>query len=146
MLVAFFDEHNQDANMPSLKLLAAACISAFLTQAACATERPAADLALSGATVVDVAAGTLIKGQTVLIKGDTILAVVDDKAASGYKIKKTVRLNGKYLMPGLWDSHVHFGGGPELIEENKHLLPLYIAHGITAVRDCSGDLPGTVLA
>jgi imidazolonepropionase-like amidohydrolase len=48
-------------------------------------------------------------------------------------------------MPGLWDTHVHFGGGPELIEENKRLLPLYLAHGITAVRDCSGDLADMVL-
>ena len=38
-------------------------------------------------------------------------------------------------MPGLWDMHVHFGSGPELIEENKALLPLYVAHGITTVRD-----------
>ena len=31
-------------------------------------------------------------------------------------------------MPGLWDTHVHFGGGPALIEENKHLLALYLAN------------------
>jgi imidazolonepropionase-like amidohydrolase len=40
---------------------------------------------------------------------------------------------------------VHFGGGPALIDENKHLLPLYLAYGITTVRDCSGDLPDIVL-
>ena len=39
-------------------------------------------------------------------------------------------------MPGLWDMHVHFGGGAELIEENKALLPLYVAYGVTTVRDC----------
>jgi imidazolonepropionase-like amidohydrolase len=39
-----------------------------------------------------------------------------------------------------------FRGGPALIEENKALLPLYIAHGITTIRDCSGDLPDQVLA
>ena len=42
--------------------------------------------------------------------------------------------------------HVHFGGGPDLVEENQALLPLYIANGITTVRDCSGDLPDQVLA
>ena len=42
--------------------------------------------------------------------------------------------------------HVHFGGGPDLVEENKALLPLYVAHGITTIRDCSGDLPEQVLA
>ena len=42
--------------------------------------------------------------------------------------------------------HVHFGGGADLVEENKALLPLYVAHGITTVRDASGDLPHQVLA
>src|SRR3546814_13090616 len=41
--------------------------------------------------------------------------------------------------------HVHFGGGPDLIEENKALLPLYVANGITTIRDASGDLPDQVL-
>jgi imidazolonepropionase-like amidohydrolase len=40
---------------------------------------------------------------------------------------------------------VHFGGGPGLVEENRALLPLYLAHGITTIRDCSGDLPAEVL-
>jgi imidazolonepropionase-like amidohydrolase len=42
--------------------------------------------------------------------------------------------------------HVHFGGGPALVAENRALMPLYIAHGVTTIRDCSGDLPEEVLA
>jgi imidazolonepropionase-like amidohydrolase len=48
-------------------------------------------------------------------------------------------------MPGLWDMHVHFGGGEELIEENKNLLPVYVAYGITAIRDCAADISDAVL-
>ena len=48
-------------------------------------------------------------------------------------------------MPGLWDNHVHFGGGEALIDENRNLLPLYLAHGITTVRDAAGDLSPSVL-
>ena len=48
-------------------------------------------------------------------------------------------------MPGLWDNHVHFGGGAALIDENRNLLPLYLAHGITTVRDAAGDLSPSVL-
>ncbi len=44
------------------------------------------------------------------------------------------------------DMHVHFGGAVDLIEENQALLPLYVAHGITTIRDVSGDLPEQVLA
>ena len=50
-----------------------------------------------------------------------------------------------FAMPGLWDNHVHFGGGDALIDENRNLLPLYLAHGITAVRDATGDLSPSVL-
>ncbi|KAG1393114.1 hypothetical protein G6F59_014436 [Rhizopus arrhizus] len=65
--------------------------------------------------------------------------------ACQWKTARQIDAKGKYLIPGLWDMHVHFGGGPALIEENKALLPLYIVHGITTVRDCSGDLPEQVL-
>ena len=33
-----------------------------------------------------------------------------------------------------------------LIQENRLLLPLYLAHGVTAVRAAAGDLSSTVLA
>jgi imidazolonepropionase-like amidohydrolase len=129
--------------LPRFTIAALAALS--LAHNAVARERVRADLALTGASIVDVAAGTLVTGKTVLLRGDTILAVVDDRAVSVYAPRKTLRRPGKFLMPGLWDTHVHFGGGPELIEENKRLLPLYLAHGITSVRDCSGDLADTVL-
>lgn len=50
------------------------------------------------------------------------------------------------MIPGLWDMHMHFGGGDTLIAENRALMPLYVAHGIVAVRDAAGDLSGSVLA
>ena len=42
--------------------------------------------------------------------------------------------------------HVHFGGGDTLIDENRNLLPLFIANGVTTVRDCAADLSPQVLA
>ncbi|QNP51064.1 hypothetical protein H9L05_13170 [Hymenobacter qilianensis] len=42
--------------------------------------------------------------------------------------------------------HVHFRGGDTLTEANKNLLPLYMAHGITTVRDAGGDLTPAVYA
>jgi imidazolonepropionase-like amidohydrolase len=128
------------------KLKVIACATLALAGTAHAAEKYAADVILTKATLIEVASGKAVKGKSVVLKGDTIIAVVDDSKLSAYAAKKTVRLPGKYLMPGLWDTHVHFGGGPALIEENKHLLALYLANGITTVRDCSGDLPDTVLA
>src|SRR5690606_30896955 len=48
-------------------------------------------------------------------------------------------------MPGLWDMHVHFRGGDSLIEENKEFLPLFLAYGITTVRDAGGDITPSLL-
>lgn len=109
--------------------------------------RSSADVLVRHATVVDVEHGRTLPGQAVAIRGDEIVAVGDDKAlARQWRAGTTIDARDHYLIPGLWDMHVHFGGGPALVEENKALLPLYVAHGITTVRDASGDLPEQVLS
>lgn len=121
-------------------------LAVWSTLAVAAPAPVAVDLVLRDATVVDVAAGRLVAGQAVVIRGDRIVAVVGAGQLRGYRARQTLSLKGRYLIPGLWDSHVHFGGGEALIDENRRLLPLYLAHGITTVRDCAGDLSETVLA
>lgn len=105
-----------------------------------------ADVLIRHTTVVDVAQGRSVPGQAVAIRGEQIMAVGADAAiAADWRAARQIDGRGRWLIPGLWDMHVHFGGGPALVEENKALLPLYVAHGITTIRDCSGDLPGQVL-
>jgi imidazolonepropionase-like amidohydrolase len=122
-----------------------ACVAA--TAPAAAAAKPAADLLIRHVTIIDVAGARTIPDQAVATRGGTIVAVGPDaRIAGAWGAASALDGKGKFLMPGLWDMHVHFGGGPALVEENKALLPLYIAHGITTVRDCSGDLPNDVLA
>lgn len=105
------------------------------------------DTLLRHVTLIDVEHGHAVTGQAVVWRGDTIVATgVDAKVSRDWRATKTIDARGRYLIPGLWDMHVHFGGGPELVDENKALLPLYVAYGITTIRDCSGDLPNDVLA
>jgi len=105
-----------------------------------------ADAIIRHVTVIDTEKGNAIDGQAVVWSRDRIVAVGDDaELARRWQTTRTIEGQGRFIIPGLWDMHVHFGGGPELIEENKALLPLYIANGITTVRDCSGDLPEQVL-
>ena len=134
------------------------CVAVLLLTgaAACAIATPASDagdtardeqrvdLLVRDATVVDVLDGTLHPHQAIAIRGDRIAAIVPMAQATGYTAARTVDAAGKYAIPGLWDMHVHFGGGDALIEENRNLLPLYLAHGITAVRDAAGDLSPSV--
>ena len=105
-----------------------------------------ADVLIRHATVVDADKGLTYPGQSVAIQGQDIVAVgADSQLAGQWQATLEIDAGNRYLIPGLWDMHVHFGGGPALIEENKALLPLYVAHGITTVRDASGDLAEQVL-
>ena len=121
-------------------------LAALLAVAAPAAAREQADLLIHNATIVDVTHNRLVRGQAVAISGDTIQAVGPKRSLNRrYAAKAQLDASGKYVMPGLWDMHVHFGGGPELIEDNKNLLPVYVAYGVTAVRDCAADISSSVL-
>ena len=74
-----------------------------------------------------------------------IIEVGANAIGKKYQSAQLIPSTGKYIMPSLWDMHVHFGGDT-LKEENKWLLPLYLAAGITAVRDCAGDISLELLA
>jgi imidazolonepropionase-like amidohydrolase len=130
--------------MSRMAALAAACIVA-----ACASTpqpREAADLLIRDARVVDVATGTEAAGRSVVVRGGDIVAVLaDEAAAQRFEAARTYDAEGRWVMPGLWDNHVHFGG-EGLEQENADLMPLYVLNGVTAVRDAAGDLAMTVLA
>lgn len=123
--------------------LSAAVLLACAFAADAAAAEPV-DLLIRHAAVVDVVAGKLRRDQAIAVRGDRIAAIVDDARAGDYAAQRSLDGKGRYAIPALWDMHVHFGGGEALIEENKNLLPLYLAHGIAAVRDAAGDLSPSV--
>ncbi|WP_373074684.1 amidohydrolase family protein [Zeaxanthinibacter enoshimensis] len=104
-----------------------------------------ADLILLNATVVQVDSATTFPKQFVAINGRNILEVGSMEDAGDWKAKETRDLGDAFIMPGLWDNHVHFRGGDSLLQENKDLLPLFLAYGITTVRDAGGDITPQVL-
>ena len=104
-----------------------------------------ADLAIRSATIIDVKTGKLLNNKIILVTKDRISAVVDEEKHPLFTTTKTFDAKGKFIIPGLWDMHMHFGGGDTLIEENKNLLALYLANGITSIRDCAADISSSVL-
>ncbi|MEG3791636.1 amidohydrolase family protein [Lysobacter sp. CCNWLW3] len=86
---------------------------------------------ISNANVVDPRGhGSIAYGQMIVIVGDTISYVGADGSRPVPAGAKVVPAGGKYLMPGLWDSHIHtLRLSPQL-----H-FPLLIANGVTSVRD-----------
>ena len=89
--------------------------------------------------VVNVRNGTIAQDMTVVIRKGQISAVakVGFGRFQGRGIQ-IVNANGKYMIPGLWDMHVHSAFVSPAWDE-KVIYPLYIANGITGVRDMGGD-------
>lgn len=118
-----------------LKLLSGLFIAlGFLS---CAPENEV-DLLIRDVRVVDVVSGQLLPPADLLLNNGKIAEI--RRPGTAIKTKKTISGKGLFAMPGLWDFHVHFRGGTQLKQENAHLLNLYIANGITSVRDAGGDL------
>jgi imidazolonepropionase-like amidohydrolase len=121
-------------------------IATLMTTTTPALAAEQGDVMIRHVTVIDVEHARAVKEQAVVLRGKDVVAVgKDGEIARAWQAQNVVEGKGRFLIPGLWDMHVHFGGGPDLIEENKALLPLYVAHGVTTIRDCSGDLPEQVL-
>ena len=95
--------------------------------------------AFTHVTVTDVANGRSIADRTVVVRGSRILAVADGSAvpSAGTRI---VDGRGKFLIPGLWDMHAH------AVRDTPNTLPLFVANGITGVRDMGDDLDSTMAA
>lgn len=102
------------------------------------------DLLIKKASIISLGSGEIIQDQVILIQGDRILTTGGDTLLSQYEGIMEINAEGKFVLPGLWDNHVHFGGA-EYIDENEQLLPLYLAFGVTSVRDAAGDIPLEVL-
>jgi imidazolonepropionase-like amidohydrolase len=95
-------------------------------------ESGSSTLAIVGATLVDATGAPPLAGSVVLIEGDRIRAVGAEARiripAGAHRLDAT----GKTLLPGLWDMHAHF--------EQVEWGPLYLAAGVTTVRDCGNEL------
>lgn len=129
------------------KLIQYAAIAMFAVTLPAFAATSMGDVIIRHVNVVDVEHGATIPDQAVVVRGEDIVAVGPDSGiAKTWQAGQTVDGKGRYIMPGLWDMHVHFGGGKDLIPENQAVLPLYLANGITTVRDCAGDIADAVLS
>jgi pimeloyl-ACP methyl ester carboxylesterase/ketosteroid isomerase-like protein len=92
--------------------------------------------AFTDVAVVDVASGGLLRGQTVVVAGNRISHVGPAGSVAIPAGARVVAAGGKYLVPGLWDMHVH-SSSDRITRET--FLPLYLANGVTGVRDMAAD-------
>src|SRR5229473_2172475 len=97
-------------------------------------------LVLSNVTVVDVRTGTLQPEQTVILDRNHIASVGPSKSAKYPRNAASVNCRGLFLIPGLWDMHVHLVFGDWFPGAREISLPLFVANGVTGVRDMGSEL------
>ena len=116
----------------------------LLSFACLAQQHKLPDLLIANVNIVDVENGTIQSGMDVLIKADRIDEI---RKSNPEESKATFTLDGtnRYLIPGLWDMHAH-PDDPEMWrmrpddESRDLLMPLFVLHGVTGIRDMAGSL------
>ena len=91
-----------------------------------------AQTAITNVTIIDVGDGSAQRNMSVLISGDRISVIGSSKKVQLPKQARVIDGYGKFLIPGLWDMHVHTDG-------EDRVLHSLLAYGITGIRDMAGD-------
>lgn len=132
-----------------MKRFSTCLLALALYFAARAFAQTAAPLAIVDVNVVDVTKGEIRGHQSVVIAGNRIIAVGSSDAVSVPTQAIRIPGEGRYLIPGLWDMHIHLRSSvarPDvpLVEENAALLDLFLPNGVVGVREMGGDLADSV--
>jgi len=88
-------------------------------------------LAIVGATLIDGTGAPPLSDSAVVIHNGRIVDVGPRSKVKLPKKANVVEAKGKFLLPGLWDMHAHF--------EQVEWGPIYLAAGVTTVRDCGNE-------
>lgn len=92
-------------------------------------------LVLRGATVLDGLGGRIVNARVVVRDNKIAEVSLDDDRVALPENAAVVDLHGRYLIPGLFDSHVHWGGSGGVGAAPVERTPDRLAHDLTATLD-----------
>jgi len=127
-------------NLPTrLQCTSGALFAMLLSLSACQStldpeDRP--DLAITNVTLIDVADGSRYNRDVIV--NDGLIQAIKPTTTNLPSVQRIIDGSGKFLIPGLWDMHVHITYEPEL---TPAMPALFLSYGITSVRDTGGLLP-----
>jgi imidazolonepropionase-like amidohydrolase len=96
-------------------------------------------LAITHANVIDTIGGTIQSDTTVVVDGNRITSVAPSTKLEP-KSGRVIDARGAYLIPGLWDMHTHVYFDSTAADGTDIVLPLFLANGITGIRDMGSAL------
>jgi Amidohydrolase family len=105
----------------------------------------AGPLVIRRVTVIDATGKPAQRGMTVVIEQDRIVAIGPWKKVKVPADSQIVDGRGKFLIPGLWDMHVHgyFPDPGTTAEADRWMAPLHLANGVVGVRAMAGPENGS---
>ena len=115
--------------MRKLSFFPALVFLAFVTSWASAQQaagKKPSVLIITHVTVIDATGGPSRADSTIIVTGDRITEIGEASKVRMPDGAQVVDATGKFLIPGLWDMHVH--------PEGREYLPLFIANGVTGIR------------
>jgi imidazolonepropionase-like amidohydrolase len=96
-------------------------------------------LSITHVTVIDTVTGKTQPDTTVMIEGNRITGIALSTSITP-KAGQIVNGSGEYLIPGLWDMHTHVYFDSTAADGSDLVLPLFLANGITGIRDMGSKL------
>ncbi len=111
-----------------------------------APKKPRPPLVIANVTVIDTSGFAARPGMTVEVADGRIANVAPSSAAKPRRGVPFVDGTGKFLIPGLWDMHVHTFFGDWVPGGREATLPLLLANGVTGIRDMGSDLDDILAA
>lgn len=100
--------------------------------ASCQPASQPSGTAITNVTVIDAVNGVRTN-HTVVYDGDEIVSVGSGETPAD--VAETIDGSGKYLIPGLWDFHVHLSYDERFTDD---MPALFLSYGVTSVRDTGG--------
>ena len=109
------------------------------------TQATTQTVTIHNVTIVDVINGKLARRKTIVVEGKRIARI--ENASEATRASATIDGTGMFVIPGLWDMHVHAyftNDTARFHSTNEVMLPLFIVNGITGVRDLGSNLEATL--
>jgi hypothetical protein len=111
-------------------------VKLFTAFVLCALPLVGQSLVIRDVTLIDATGRAARAHVTVIAAGDRIVSVGPSGSTPAPRGSRVIDGKGKYLIPGLWDMHVH-------LWDKYSLFPLYVAAGVTGIRDMGSDFART---
>jgi len=116
------------------------CLLLFTCLSAITRAQSPSILIIHDVSVIDATGAPAQTHRTVIVSNGKIEQITSSSAADAKFPGTHINASGKFLIPGLWDMHVHMVFGTWFPHGKEIALPLFIANGITGVRDMGGEL------